>query len=259
MPTLRLVLPLILFFSAAPLHAVSPVGGEDDILRPVPFRLHVGPYAGGAWIAGAGTFETLCDCEYSGGNGLGIDLGMFADYPLSRSFSVMATLGLRTMSSVYEKSQMRIEYIEIAPGQGDFTEVDFDLESTLHLTLVHMAVLARWDLQLGGLYVAAGPEIGVVVSDNIEEVERINTPGISYDTNGGTEQLVMDDDLSRYYDDTGYQFALSVRLGYVLPLDESLSLAPELSFSLGQTPIASEYQSWKLNAFRAQLYLRFAI
>ncbi len=250
---------IVAFFAALPLHADPPSGGGDDILRPVPFRLHVGPYAGGAWIAGSGTFETLCDCEYNGGNGIGFDLGGFADYPLTREFSLMATLGVRTLSSTYEKSQTRIEYIEIPPDGGDFTAVHFDLESTLQLTLVQFALLARWELPIQGLYVAAGPELGVAISDNIEEVERIATPGIGYDTNGGTEQIVMDDALSRYYDDTGYQLALTARLGYIIPMHERLAIAPELSFSLGQTPIASEYQSWKLNAFRAQVYLRFAI
>jgi hypothetical protein len=255
----RLLILAVFFFAALPLAADSPPGGGDDILRPVPFRLHVGPYAGGAWIAGSGTFETLCDCEYNGGNGIGFDLGVFADYPLTREFSLMATLGVRTLSSTYEKSQTRIEYIEIPPDGGNFTDVNFDLESTLQLTLVQFAILARWDLPLQGLYLAAGPEFGYAVSDNIEEVERITTPGIGYDTNGGTEQVLMQDALSRYYDDTGYQLALSVRLGYILPIHERLSIAPELSFSLGQTPIASEYQSWKLNAYRAQVYLRFAI
>ncbi|MDT8324431.1 MAG: outer membrane beta-barrel protein [Bacteroidota bacterium] len=259
MRTFRLFLIITLFLPAQLLAADSPRGGGDDILRPVPFRLHVGPYAGGAWIAGAGNFETVCDCEYSGGNGLGFDVGMFADYPLSSDFSLMATFGLRSVSPVYEKSQTRIEYIEIPPDQGAFTEIGFDLETSLQLTLVHIALLARWDLQVAGLYIAAGPELGIAVSDNIEEVERITTPGIGYDTYGGSEQVVMDGDLSRYYDDTGYQLALSLRLGYIFALHERLALAPELSFSLGQTPIASEYQSWKLNAYRAQVYLRFAI
>ncbi len=252
---------ILLFFviSVLPLTAGNPPGGEDDILRPVPFRMHLGPYAGGAWIAGTGTFQTLCNCEYSGGNGLGTDLGMFADYPVAGKFSVMATLGLRTLAPVYEKSQTRIEFIEIPPDAGEFRDVNYDLETTVQLTLLQFAVLARWELPLDGLYVSAGPELGVVLTDNIEEIERITTPGIGYETNGATEQVVMDDALSRYYDDTGYQLALSVRLGYILPLHERLAIAPELSFSLGQTPMASEYQSWKLNAFRAQVYLRFAL
>ncbi|MCB2204375.1 outer membrane beta-barrel protein [bacterium] len=258
MRTLALILTLLLL-SSTPLSAGNPPGGEDDILRPVPFRLHIGPYAGGAWIAGSGSFKTLCDCEYNGGNGLGFDLGGFADYPLSRDFSVMATVGLRSMTPVYEKSQTRLEYIEIPPAEGEFRNINFDLESTVQLTLLQFAVLAKWDLPLRGLYVAAGPELGVVFSDNIEEVETITTPGIGYDTNGGSEQVVMDDGLSQYYDDSGYQLALSARLGYIIPLHERLELAPELSFSLGQTPLASNYQSWRLNAFRAQIYLRFAI
>jgi hypothetical protein len=254
----RLIL-LALCVLSIPLKAGIPPGGEDDILRPVPFRIQIGPYIGGAYVAGSGTFETLCDCEYSGGNGLGLDIGVFADYPLAKNFSVMATLGLRTLRPVYEKSQTRIEYIEMTPGSGDFTDVNFDLETSVQLTALEFAVLARWEMPLEGLYVAAGPEIGFMIDDNIEEVERITTPGIAYDSNGGTEQVVMDDALSRYYDDSGYQLSLSARLGYIVALSERLSIAPELSFSLGQTPIASQFQSWKLNGYRALVYLRFAL
>jgi hypothetical protein len=255
----RLNILLSLFLLPTLLTAGRPPGGEDDILRPVPFTLHVGPYIGGAWIASNGTFETLCQCEYSGGNGLGFQLGVFADYPLTREVSLMATLGLRSMHPAFDKKQTRIEFIQFPPEDGDFTNVDFELETVLQMTLIELGVYGRWQLPVRGLYFAAGGEFGVVIDDNIREMERILTPGVVYDLGGGNEQESMDGPLSRYYDDTGYRLAAAVKLGYVIPLTETISIAPEAGLSFPLTPIVSNFQDWRQSAFQAIVFLRFAI
>jgi hypothetical protein len=239
--------------------AERPPGGEDDILRPVPWSMHVGPFAGAAWVVSEGRFTTLCDCEYEDGSGLGLQLGAFADYPLTKSLSVLATLGYHRLSATYEKSQQRLEYVPVSGG-GDFMWVDFDLETVLSLSVIEIGVAAKWDLPVQGLYIAAGPEIGLIVDDNIEETERIRTAGLTYDTNGRTEQVFMDDDLDRYYaDPSTVRLGLAARLGYILPIHERLAIAPELMMSLPLSPVTSDHGNWKLSAWQFNVYLRFAI
>lgn len=252
---------LILCFIALPvtLLAERPPGGEDDILRPVPWSMHVGPYAGAAWISSMGSFKTLCDCEYGTGSGLGLQLGGFADYPLSKDLSLFATLGYRRFSTTYKKSQKRLEYVPLSGG-GDFTWVDFDLETVLSLSMIELGVAAKWDLPVNGLYLAAGPELGLIISDRIEETETIKTAGIVYDSNGRTEQVFMDDNLDRYYSGAAaIRLGLAARLGYIVPIHERLAVAPELMMSMPLTPVVSDYSSWKLAAWQFNLYLRFAI
>lgn len=239
--------------------AESPPQGEDDILRPVPWRMYVGPYAGGAWVVSNGRFETLCDCEYLSGQGFGLQLGAFADYPLTRDLSVFATLGYRMLRPSFEKSEQRLEYVPFGGG-GDFMWVDFDLETAVLLSVVELGVAAKWNLPVRGLYVAVGPELGIIIDDNITEIEHIRTPGLTYDTNGGTEQTFMDGNMADYYSDAAsYRLGLAARLGYIYPLHERLAVAPELMMTMPLTPVTSTYADWKLATWQFNLYLRFAI
>ncbi len=239
--------------------AGNPPGGEDDILRPVPWSMQVGPFAGAAWVVSQGSFKTLCDCEYGNGSGLGLQIGAFADYPLSGDISVFATLGYRSLSASYEKNQQRLEYVA-ASGSGDFMWVDYNLETSLSLSMVELGVAAKWELPLKGLYVAAGPEFGWIFTDNIEEIESIVTPGLTYDNNGRTEQAFMDDKLDAYYTDAvAFRVGLAARLGYIISIHEKLAIAPEVMMSMPLTPVATSYSNWKLSAWQCNLYLRFSI
>ncbi len=252
---------LILCILCFPLHlyAGAPAGGEDDILRPVPWSMHVGPFAGAGWAISQGSFQTLCQCEYGSGNGIGLQLGGFVDYPLTRDLSLFATLGYRMFHPSYEKGERRLEYLP-SSGSGDFTWVDFDLETNLTLPMIELGLAVKWDLPPQGLYLAAGPEFGWIIADNIEETESIRTPGLTYDTNGSTEQTFMDGALDEYYPDAAsFRLGLAARLGYIIPLHERLAIAPELSMSIPLTPITSSFSTWKIAAWQCNVYLRFAI
>lgn len=249
---LLLVLPLSLRAEPLP-------GGEDDILRPVPYTLHIGPYLGGGWAFSQGHFQTLCNCTYGTGDGVGFNLGFFADYPLSKAFSILITAGYQFMQPSFDKEESRIEFIETSPGNGDFMQIDFGLETAVRVSTVELGVLAKWDMPIRGLYIAAGPELGYVIEDNIQETESILTPGIGYETHGGTEQVTMDDPLDSYYDAVVLRLALAGRIGYVLPVTDRLAIVPELSLMMSLSPVVSEYENWHLNAVQARIYLRFAI
>ena len=252
---------LILFLVVLPAIAFAgnPPGGEEDILRPVPWRFHAGPYGGAAWVLSSGNFQTLCDCEYGSGSGLGLQIGGFLDYPIAPTISILGTLGYRLLHPTYDKSQRRLEYVPDASG-GNFVWVDFDLNTTLSLSLVELGAAVKWDLPVRGLYVAVGPEIGVVIADNIEEVESIRTPGFTYDNNGRTEQTFMDDALDTYYSDpVSFRLGVAGRIGYILPIHERMSIAPEVMMSVPLTPVTSTYSDWRLSAWQFNVYLRFAI
>ncbi|MBR9974444.1 MAG: hypothetical protein KFF77_02595 [Bacteroidetes bacterium] len=250
---------LLLFLLPALTWAGNPPGGEEDILRPVPWRFHAGPFAGAAWVVSQGTFQTLCNCEYGSGDGLGLQAGAFIDYPLAGDLSIFGTFGYRLLTTSYDKTEQRLEFVPNMSG-GQFVWVDFDLETRLMLSMVELGAAVKWDLPLDGLYLAVGPEFGWIFTDNIEETERIQTAGFTYDESGRTEQNFMDDALDRYYDGAAsFRLALAARLGYIYPLHERLAIAPELLMSMPLTPVASEYSSWRLGAWQFNVYLRFAI
>lgn len=253
------VFVLLLLLLSSAVRAGNPPGGEEDILRPVPWRFHAGPFAGAAWVVSQGSFQTLCDCEYGSGDGLGLHAGAFVDYPITGDLSVYGTFGYRLFTTSYEKSQQRLEFVPNMGG-GQFVWVDFDLETRLTLSMAELGVAVKWELPVEGLYLAVGPELGWVFVDNIEETERIRSAGFTYDSGGRTEQTFMDDALDRYYDGAlDFRVGLAARIGYIVPLHERLAVAPEFLMSMPLTPVASEHASWRLGAWQFNLSLRFAI
>ena len=229
---------------------------EDDILRPVPFRFHVGPLIGMGYNASYGEFKTQCDCLYSGGYGFGPVIGGFVDYPVSRDMSVYVIVSSQSLNASYDKAQQRIEYVE---QLGAFRPVDFELETDLTLYTLGVGTFLKWETPVPGLYLAGGPELSFVAYSNIEETERIVTPGFTYATSGARESTFLDGALGDYYDAPSFRLAIAGKIGYIIPLLDRLSLAPELTIAFPLTSVASEYSTWRILPYQLTVAARFGI
>jgi len=229
---------------------------EDDILRPVPFRFHVGPLAGFGYNASYGEFETVCDCRYSSGSGFGPMIGGFVDYPLTRDVSAYIVVTGQSLNASYDKGERRLEYVD---QLGAMVFLDFKLETAVTLFYVGVGTLVKWETPVRGLYLAVGPELSFVAYDYINETERLETPGFVYVNSDSRETVFVDGGLNAYYDMTSWRLAVAGRLGYEIPLHQRLALAPELSVALPMTPVVADYNSWRIMPWRLNCVLRFAL
>ncbi len=229
---------------------------EDDILRPVPFRFHVGPLLGLGYNASYGEFQTLCECSYSGGYGFGPVIGGFIDYPLSRDLSLYVVGSTQSLDASYDKTQKRFEYVEQI---GAFREVDFELNTDLTLYTFGIGTFIKWDTPVPGLYLAAGPEFGFVMYSNITETETVVTPGYTYIPSGERESVFMDGSLGDYYDASSFRLALAGKIGYIIPLLDRLDLAPEFTIAFPLTPVVSDYNTWRILPYQFTVAARFGI
>ncbi len=235
-----------------PVHAQR----EDDILRPVPFRFHVGPLLGLGYNASYGEFQTQCQCLYTSGYGFGPVLGGFIDYPVSRDLSVYIVAGTQSLDASYEKTDSRFEYVE---QLGAFRSIDFKLETDLTLYTFGVGTYLKWETPVPGLYLAAGPEFSFVAYSNISETESIVTPGFSYIPSGARESQFLDGSLGDYYDAPSFRLSLAGKIGYIIPLLDRLSLAPEFTIAFPLTPVVSDYSSWRILPYQLTVAARFGI
>jgi hypothetical protein len=229
---------------------------EDDILRPVPFRFHVGPFIGMGYNASYGEFETQCQCRYTSGYGFGPLLGGFIDYPLTRDLSLYVTGGTQSLDASYDKNERRYEYVE---QLGAFREVDFLLETDLTLYTFGLGTFIKWDTPLPGLYLAAGPEVAFVMYSSIQETETITTPGFVYVPSGERQSVFLDGSLSDYYDTRSLRVTVAGKVGYIIPLMDRLAIAPEFTVAFPLTPVVSEYSSWRILPYQFTVAARFGI
>ncbi|MCZ7555200.1 MAG: hypothetical protein M5R41_02190 [Bacteroidia bacterium] len=249
---------VVLVFSVVLLACASTASAqrEDDILRPVPFRFHVGPLIGLGYNASYGEFQTLCQCEYSAGYGFGPIIGGFIDYPVSRDLSVYVVGGTQSLNASYDKAQQRYEYVE---QMGQFRAIDFELETDLTLYTFGVGTYVKWDTPVSGLYLAAGPEFGFVLYSNIEETERIVSPGYTYIPSGERESVFMDGGLSEYYDANTFRMAVAGKIGYIIPILDRLAIAPEFTVAVPFTSVTAEYGTWKILPYQFTIAARFGI
>jgi hypothetical protein len=229
---------------------------EDDILRPVPFRFHVGPMLGIGYNASYGDFQTLCECEYSAGYGFGPIIGGFIDYPVSRDLSVYVVGGTQSLNASYDKAQQRYEYVE---QLGQFRSIDFQLDTDLTLYTFGVGAFLKWDTPVPGLYLAAGPEFAFVLYSNIEETESIVTPGYTYIPSGERESVFMDGSLGDFYDANNFRMALAGKIGYIIPVMDRIALAPEFTIAFPLTAVAADYGTWKILPYQLTIAARFGI
>ncbi len=244
--------PVLFMFVLAPARAQR----EDDVLRPVPFRFHLGPMLGFGYNSSHGSFKTLCDCEYDGGYGVGPVLGGFIDYPLTRSLSAYVLVQGQSLNADYDRTERRFEYVQ---QLGDFAAVDFEQEVALTLFTAGIGAFVKWETPVPNLYLAVGPDFSLVVVDGIEETERIITPGFAYTNSGGGETVFVDGALDDYYDGTAWRLAIAGKIGYIIPIAERLQLAAEITAALPMTPVVAEHNSWRIMPYQFSVLARFAL
>jgi hypothetical protein len=231
-------------------------GIEDDVLRPVPRLLRVGPAAGGQYLLSSGKFSTLCSCEYLEGHGSGAFGGIAADYSLSRNFAITGEVSLSSFRAEYPVTENRTEYLR---DQGSYMQLDFERMATVEAAFVTLNAFLKWKSPLEGLFLVAGPSVGYLLDGRFEERERMLAPDLVYYDTGTREKTYIEGPFDTIFEAPRIRVSLAGGLGYSLPVSTRISLNPQVTASYPLTRMSGKYKSWNLIAIQAGITLLVAV
>ena len=218
------------------------------VVPPVPplqSRLFFGLFGGMELPMGSGEFSLTCDlCKFTSPSGLGGGGGLLAEYALNERWSLGVRLGYSTAVPVYT--------IEISDYRfllsGEKVTATIERRAAFKLSAATALVAARWHPGLGGFYAIAGPQLRLIVSNNVKETERMTTVGQLYMTTGTDQLTLYDGEIGGVINFRKAQLGVRGGLGYDLPLSERVVIAPEVSYLFPIIGMSSTYKAWKLGS-----------
>jgi hypothetical protein len=256
------------FFLAAPLlllcGAATPVNAQfrsgmqsappPGVLHPAPSRWWIGPQAGANLNSHSGDFVTdFCDCGFEDGSGAGMSIGFEVGHFLSSTFAV-------ALKAVY--SDLRADYsyeiLEDAEvrDEGTVRDVLFERRNTVVLGyfMIHPVLQLH---PVNGLYVFAGPAVGVRTTATQEYTKVVTDERFVYELGDPDTRIVSRDtgDLPRA---ESLRADLRVGIGANLRLSRGILFAPEVSYGYPLTTISDD-DNWSAEAFHLIGVLKFEI
>jgi hypothetical protein len=248
---------LALLLSPGLLRAGEPEPPIDKILYPgAMIRLLIGPYAGVNLNMHDGSFSTMENgvicCNFDEGDGIGIVFGAKAFIPLSAQFRLSPRLHYEQRGGTFTAELLSYPFF----GSGQSLEyVDMANELDVTLNTIGIDILATWHPGFGGLYLAAGPSLAYVASQNFRKTEQIlRPPGVTY-LDGSTEKVVFDGEMEMVD-----ELLLGLRggVGVLVPVTSGLHLDLEALYHLPLNSVSTD-GDWNASAVQFTLGILFAL
>ncbi len=225
-------------------------------------RFRAGIIGGGTLNIHNGAFTTydgILECGvFDHATTPGWTAGYLLDVPLGNRFGISGRVQYWKANGDFTSPEAFTARVAI----DDQTTVPLTTQQSLETSLdyVTLDMLARWNITAGGLFVAAGPSVGLATRAAYEQEERIVSPnGITF-LGGGTERNII----AGNFDEQGtlntqreLRIAATAVLGYEIPITDRFTLAPEVGFGFGLGNVLSSFD-WKVSALRAGASLMYA-
>jgi hypothetical protein len=218
--------------------------------------MYIGGFLGAQRTWSRGSFKTLCNCEYNDGSGYGPAFGVLLEYPLTPAFLLAGELRYADFSTSYSVRETRTEFIL---SRGVYEQVEFERNADIDLAQVSVAVFAVLRTGPAGLFLFAGPRIGVPLRSQIDERERVLTPGFAYGSGGTGEKSFAQGGMNLLWNTRAVRIDAVAGIGARLPLTPRLLLEPRASYAYPFTSVVKEHSSWTLSALDLTLGLLFAL
>ncbi len=249
---------LIIFYTIFSTICLAQQRPDDDVLRPVPVRLWIGPYLGGGFNFSMGHPVTQCKCEYGSGDGGGGLFGLVFDYPVTPDFSIAAAFGFQSLNTSYSKFAQRL--YTFGPDSALVYEfVNFREQADVSLNVLTLSIMGKWYMGRKRFYLFGGPQFGMDTYTRLNETETFQSSGYAYHGTLSTQQVIFDDDLKKIYGSLFIRFALLAGTGYDFALSKRCVLSPELAFSIPILPVTNSVSSWRIASCYFLLALKFAV
>ena len=187
-----------------------------------------------------------CCPQYTDGDGGGFGIGLLYEVPLGSRLSLALRGSYATHGALLLARELTVVNIDGA-STGAIIEHSIDAG----LSSLGLEPLVGYRL-FGDLRFHAGGRIGYVLGKDYEQSEELIEPAGTFE-NGMRVRNALSGDIPEASSLFG---ALVAGISYTLPMNEqgTLSLRPELLYSVGLTPVVSDL-TWSANAARAGIAL----
>jgi len=190
-----------------------------------------------------------CCPRYSDGDGGGFGIGVLYEIPVTMRSSLVLRASYATHSALLLSRELTTVGIGGVP-----TEAIIEHSIDAGLSSLGFEPLVGYRL-IGGLRFHVGGRIGAVLGKEYKQREKLVEPDGTFE-NGQRTRNVLSGDIPEASSLFG---TLVAGISYALPMNEqgTLSLRPELLFSLGITPIVNDL-TWNANAARLGLSIVYS-
>ncbi|HZV12975.1 MAG TPA: outer membrane beta-barrel protein, partial [Candidatus Kapabacteria bacterium] len=190
----------------------------------------------------SGTFQSDCGCEFSSGTGNGIVISGIGEMFLSPKVELMGKISYRFKTMDANNATDTNETV-FDPVSHTIIEQPAGLNQQAKATVTYIAVtpMIRYNM-FKGLFIAAGPSIGLAMSSDLLVQESFTQSGYSFQGGATTESTQPEASIQNL---DAFYFALNAELGYAIPLSETLFFVPSVSIDFPLTSVQSG-TNWKI-------------
>ncbi len=208
-------------------------------------NMHKGPLTTEDGLIECGGYESTTNLGWAAGNQLWI--------PMSSNVAVSARLQYWKADGTFNAPNDVQPLVQMVDGSYLRMQTEYALQT--NVDIVTFDAIAQW-YPYAGLYVGAGPQIGLVTRASFEQRENILAPsGIEF-RNGGTERSIFAGDFSANGRSSAIRIAAKAVAGYDISLSKSFTLTPEVGFSFPFTGVLSG-SDWKVQGLQMGLTISY--
>jgi outer membrane protein OmpA-like peptidoglycan-associated protein len=197
-----------------------------------------------------------CCPKFNSGFGTGISIGAMLDYPMTKEYILNFRAGYNRLDALLSST----EKTKVVVG-NDLLNGEFEHTIDVRLTDIGIEGLFGWRFY-EGFTAMGGIKMSLLTANHYSQVETIIKPegtGTFLDSLGNNSQKRTRGESSGELPDvSSFQLFVKAGITYDFPLNKlnTLTLSPELFFSLGVLPVVSG-RSWNAHSINLGISLKY--
>ena len=193
----------------------------------------------------SGTYISDCGCGFTSGKGNGFFIGGIYEMFLTPKLELIGKAGFRFGSiSAKNANDTNEETVDQSTQMRYKTGIGVNENADLKITYLTIIPMIRYNIYKG-LFIAAGPSLGLAFSSHALVQESIGQNGYTF-ADGSTTRTIRDDVIPNV---SAIRFGIAGTVGYDIPVSPTLFFAPSFSIDLPLTA-AQSGADWKIMAFQ---------
>lgn len=256
------ILVVLLVWSEAALAQTNVLDSDPITARKRLVYSQVGGFVGFGLMSQSGTFKTACDCEFSGGSGVGMFAGFMFERLTRSQITYGVTLGYdgRGITGRFREVE---GVVQTTPSGRSFTvPVTFLNEAQLALNVVSAMPYVKYhffDLFYGRL----GASVGYVFSSSLSHTKTLETDSVTF-PNGevaavsllGTSERSVILEEGPVPDLSALQIGIMFGVGMELRISKKMFLSPVIEYVLPISTISVQGTSFSIRSVHFSLEAR---